>query len=277
MMKPLWRNILIGFFSVAVLTYAGLSLYSFHHADDSKTCRKLIVSLPDSSKIQLITIKDVLRILDDNGIDIKGNTLRNINTDEIERILLKNKMIQAVECYKTPSGVVDIKVRQRVPKFRVVGFGSYYVDENRKPLPVSANFAAYIPVVSGRVTASMACSQIFDFICFLEKNSFWNNQIEQINIREDKKVELVPRVGDYIIELGPLDNYEQKLGKLMKLYQRGFNLMGWNRYKTINLEYKNQVVCAKGMPDPPRLEQHKDSSLNHVNSVDKDSIIASKI
>lgn len=276
-MKAIWRTILIGFFVVAVLGYIGLSLYTFHHADDDKTCMKLIVSLPDSSKIQLITNKDVLRILDDNGVDIKGVRLRDINTDEIERILLRNKMIQAVECYKTPSGVVDIKVRQRVPKFRVVGFGSYYVDENRKPLPVSANFAAYIPVVSGRVTASMACTEMYDFVCFLEQNPFWNNQIMQINIREDKKVELVPRVGDYIIELGPLENYEQKLGKLMKLYKQGFNIMGWNRYKTINIEYKNQVVCAKGMPEQPRLEQQKDSSSTRVKVVDKDSIIASKI
>lgn len=276
-MKSVWKYILIGFFSTMVIGYGFFSLSYFHRADADKTCRKLKVLLPDSDKIQLINRKDVIRILVDNGIQVTGNRLKEINTEEIERILMRNKMIRSVECYKTPSGIVEIRVRQRVPKLRVVGFGSYYIDENRKPMPISTNFAAYVPVVSGRVTTSMACGPIFDFVTFLEENPFWNNQIEQINIREDQKVELIPRVGDYVIELGPLDNYESKLAKLMKLYVKGFNVMGWNRYKTINLEYRNQVVCSKNLPELPLDKQKNDSLSTGVKAVDKDSIIASKI
>ncbi|MEI7504622.1 MAG: hypothetical protein WCJ61_15195, partial [Paludibacter sp.] len=158
---------------------------------------------------------------------------------------------------------------QRCPKFRVVGFGSYYVDADRKTMPVSQNYAAYVPVVSGRITVSMATGKMFDFITFLEENPFWNAQIEQINVRDDLKIELVPRVGDAIILLGKLDNYVAKLKKLNRLYTEGFKVIGWNRYKIIDLEYKDQVVCTKIGVEPA----HKEIAV----VVKKDSIIAPKL
>ena len=36
---------------------------------------------------------------------------------------------------------------------------------------------------------------------------------------------------------------------VMIFYQNGLNKVGWNIYSTINLEYKNQVVCTK-IPKP---------------------------
>lgn len=112
-------------------------------------------------------------------------------------------------------------------------------------MPVSQNFAAYVPVVSGRVTKKMANWILFDFAEYINNDPFWNNQIEQININDKLKVELVPRVGEQIIIMGDLTRYKQKLEKLKKLYLYGLNEMGWNQYKTINLEYKDQVVCTK--------------------------------
>ena len=83
------------------------------------------------------------------------------------------------------------------------------------------------------------------------------------------KIELVPRVSDAIIVLGTLDNYQSKLEKLYKLYQKGFNVIGWNKYKVIDLQYKDQIVCSKtGQQIAPTKE---------VKEVKKDSIIAGKL
>ena len=83
---------------------------------------------------------------------------------------------------------------------------------------------------------------------------------------ENKKIELVPKVGLYTITLGTLDDYETKL---KKLYARGFNVIGWNRYRMIDLQYKDQIVCDK-MGEQPA---HKVEPI-----VEKmDSIIESKL
>ena len=40
--------------------------------------------------------------------------------------------------------------------------------------------------------------------------------------------------------------YEEKFEKLKMFYTEGLNKTdGWNKYSTINIKYKNQVVCTK--------------------------------
>ena len=268
-MKPVWKYIFITLFTLLVLGYLGYSLWYFSGRTQEKVCGKLLIKNNESSDKQLITENEIVGILEQNGLNPIGKTLKYIQTETIESVLQKNPMIKKAECYKTPSGIVKIDITQRVPKFRVVGLGSYYIDADRKPMPVSPNYAAYVPVVSGRVTVSMVAGKMFDFVTFLEGNPFWNAQIEQIFVREDGKIELVPRVGESIIVLGTLDNYQKKLEKLRKLYVNGFKTMGWNKYKVIDLQYKDQVVCNKeDVVLIPSLV---------VDSIKKDSIIAKKL
>jgi cell division protein FtsQ len=268
-MKPVWKYILISFFSLLILGYLGFSIWCFSGKNKEKVCGKLEIFLAENAGKQLITELEIAQILEQNGLNPIGKSIKNIRTESIEDILHKNPMIKVVECYKTPSGIVNIRILQRCPKFRVVGLGSYYIDSDRKLMPVSPNYAAYVPVISGRVTVSMVTGELFDFVSFLEGNPFWNAQIEQIYVREDKKIELIPRVGDAVIMLGTLDNYQKKLEKLRKLYVNGFKLMGWNKYKVIDLQYKDQVVCNKDeLVEQGKIEATKEK---------KDSIIASKL
>ena len=268
-MKPFLKYILITIFSIIVLGYMVFSLFYFSGNNKEIVCRKLEIVLADSLNIQLITQKDIAVMLDESNLNPVGKTIYQIRTESIEEALRRNPMIKQVECYKTPSGIVNIRIFQRCPKFRVVGFASYYIDTDRKPMPVSTNYAAYVPVVSGRVTLSMASGKLYDFVDFIAENPFWNAQIEQIFVRDDLKIELIPRVGDAVIMLGTLDNYAPKLEKLRKLYKGGFNVIGWNRYKMIDLQYKDQVVCDKMGEQPV----HKVAPIIEK----KDSIIESKL
>jgi len=268
-MKPVWKYILISLSTLIVLSYLVFSVLYFSTRKNDKVCGKLEIFMDESSGKQLITELEIVQLLEQNGLNPIGKSIKNIRTESIEDFLHRNPMIKVAECYKTPSGTINLRILQRCPKFRVVGTGSYYIDTDRKPLPISKNFAAYVPIISGRVTVSMVTGQLFDFVTFLEKNPFWNAQIEQIYVREDKKIELIPRVGDAIILLGTLDNYQKKLEKLRKLYVNGFKIFGWNKYKTIDLEYKDQVVCNKDEVIEPGREGFKTEK--------KDSIIASKL
>ena len=268
-MKPIWKYIFIGFFTILVIGYFVFSLWYFSGREKASVCKNLVIVLADSSNIQLITQKDIAQILEQNDLNPLGKTIKYIRTESIEDVLQKNPMIKVAECYKTPTGTVTVRIVQRCPKFRVVGFGSYYMDINRKPMPVSPNYAAYVPVVSGRVTITMAKGKMFDFVTYIVDHPFWNAQIEQIYVRDDLKIELVPRVSDAIIVLGTLDNYETKLDKLYKLYHKGFNIIGWNKYKVIDLQYKDQIVCSKTAQEIALTKE--------VKEVKKDSIIAAKL
>lgn len=268
-MKPVWKYISISFFALLVVGYIGFTLWHFNGKEKEIICTDLNINLSDKNERQLVTSGEIAQILEQNGLNPIGKTLTKIRTESIEVVLKKNPYIKTAECFTTPSGITNINISQRCPKFQVIGNENYYIDVDRKPLPISLHFAAYVPVVSGRVTLTMATGKLFDFIDFLEKNSFWNAQIEQIYVRNDLKIELVPRVGDAIVLLGTLDNYPAKLEKLRKLYIYGFNKMGWNRYKTIDLEYKDLVVCTKAG------KSEKDHPLN-LSSI-KGSVILKKL
>jgi cell division protein FtsQ len=56
---------------------------------------------------------------------------------------------------------------------------------------------------------------------------------------------MVPRIGDQMINFGSPDDYQEKLRNLKALYKEGFKNGGWTLYKSINLSYKNLVICLK--------------------------------
>ena len=244
MKRPVLNKILVTCSISAIILYVVVSLYGFTEKRKNKICEQINIVLADQGKNKLIDTESIELQLKSQQVYPVGKAIKDISTEKIENVLQQNGLIKSSECYFTPNGTVRVRIHQCIPKFRVIGQENYYIDTDRKKInPV--DYTAYVPVVSGYVTYEMASGELFDFITFLEKNSFWNAQIEQIYVRPDHKIELVPRVSDSIILLGSLENYPAKLDKLKKLYVNGFNKIGWNRYKTIDLQYKGQIVCTK--------------------------------
>jgi cell division protein FtsQ len=95
------------------------------------------------------------------------------------------------------------------------------------------------------LTGASQLKELFDLASFISDDKFWNSQISQLFINENNDVEMIPRVGNHNIVLGEAKQLEEKFAKLLIFYKKGLNNTGWNNYSTINLKYKNQVVCTK--------------------------------
>lgn len=223
-----------------VLGYLVFALIRFSVDESDIKCKNLFINV--DGKIELIKSDELNDMLRENDLHPIGQSLNRLRTEQIERFLEQNPLVKKAVCYHTPVGCVFVKVSLREPKFLVMTNENYYVDHHKEILPVPLHAVAYVPVVTGRVTRSMAKGPLFDFVDFIGKHSFWNAQISQIHVREDMKIELVPRVGNTVILLGSLDAYEDKLSRVYRLYNEGFKVMGWNRYKKIDLQYDNQIV-----------------------------------
>ena len=100
-------------------------------------------------------------------------------------------------------------------------------------------------VASGYISQRYAKKYLTGIGRIFVENSFWNSEIEQINVLKDGSVELVPRVGNHIVYLGEPFNIERKLKRLYDFYVYGLNKIGWNKYQYINLEFDNQIICRK--------------------------------
>jgi cell division protein FtsQ len=144
-------------------------------------------------------------------------------------------------------GKLVISLDERTP---VVRFKSstedYYMDMGGIKVPVSPKYVERILLATGTVPTDEAIKkELLKMTDFVNKDEFWRAQIEQVFIQENGELLLVPQVGDYVIEFGTPDDYQSKFRNLKAVYQQGFKNLGWNRYKTISVKYRNQVVCTK--------------------------------
>ncbi len=254
MKAPKIRHILSILGVILLTSYIVFAIITFSPKDNNIICSDLVINFPGNDKNRLYTKDDISEILSNAGLHPLGESYKDVQTEKIEKKLRSNFLINYAECFKSPSGKVFLTLSQRTPKYLIAGNQSYFVDNNREIMPAILDHAVYVPVVSGYITSSMAEGSLFDFVSYLEENSFWDNQIEQIYVKKDLTVELIPRVGNTIIELGTLENFQKKLEKLKLLYSQAFTQIGWDRYEKIDLQYENQIVCSKSdrKPEPPK-------------------------
>ena len=245
MKKSNWSYISIGFLVLCLLGYVVFAVVKFSKESDTQECSGTIIRIMDENQRQFISKGDIDKILTKNHISFQGKQAEQIDCKTIEDCIKKNPVVREVHCYKTPSGTVKIDVWQRTPIMRVMGTTNYYVDDEGEVIPISPNVTAYVPIVTGNVNKKFAVEEISKFVVYLQNNKFWNSQIEQIHVDKNNEILLIPRVGDHEIILGKLDGFELKMEKLRKFYNDGLAKIGWGDYKTINLKYKNQVVCTK--------------------------------
>ena len=85
----------------------------------------------------------------------------------------------------------------------------------------------------------------FKIARFVRQDKFLNAQIEQLFVNKELDWVLIPKVGNHTIVLGSAEDLEAKFKKLKLFYKKAMKNIGWDKYRTINLKYKNQVVCTK--------------------------------
>ena len=241
------KRILLSIVLLLVIAYLVVAVTAFNRKPTSQVCQDVELVIKDTVYAGFITKKEVATLLEKKGISPIGKDLERVRTKTLERELAKHPLIDQVECYKTPSGKLCIEVTQRTPILRVMSANgeNYYLDNKGTVMPPDAKCVAHLAVVTGNVEKSFAMRDLYKFGVFLQKNSFWNAQIEQIHVLPGKNIELVPRVGDHLIYLGKIAGFEKKLKRVKAFYERGLNQVGWNKYSRISVEFDNQIICTK--------------------------------
>ena len=245
-MSKTFKIVLTSVCATLVCAYLISAMVVFPDHKKEKVCQRFDITIIDSAQHRFISALDLRQMLRSEGLLPENKPYGEIQTHAVEEAALRAEVINDAQCYKTNDGTVRLLVNQREPRLRVIsasGEENYYVDADRSIMKASFKTACHVPVVTGAVTHEMAKNELFDFTEWLDDHSFWNAQIEQINVRSNREVELIPRVGGHVILLGSLTDYEQKLDKLATFYDEGFNKVGWLPYSEVDLRFKGQIVC----------------------------------
>ena len=168
-----------------------------------------------------------------------------VNKVSLERVLVKNPMIKSAQVYYSLDGYIHVNIQQREPVLRVLTGEGYYVDRDGRVMPLSSKFTSRVVVATGDINKKFACEKLGPFAMKLKNEPFWDAYIEQLVVRSNEDVVMIPKVGDFRIVLGKVDDCEVRLEKLILFLKDGITKKGWNRYKEINLKFDNQVVCVR--------------------------------
>ncbi len=220
-------------------------------------CKGVVVDFDKEQRLYFVDEADVKEYLFKSlGDSIKGDKLGSLNLMKIESAAEKNPYVRDAETFIDAAGNVHVSIAQKQPLARVINKNgvNYYIDERENKIPVTSKFTCRVIVVTGNIEEGIQKSKIIESATlknvlrlthYIHSNAFWNAQIEQIAVTNENEFQLVPKIGNHIIEFGAAENIEEKFSKLQTFYKEGLNYVGWNNYKTINLKFDNQVVCTK--------------------------------
>ena len=221
-------------------------------------CRSIEVILLDSLQNRFVTKSEVVEIMDGFMGTSIGKSVGEVDLNLIEKLLNKRSAIKLSQASITRDGKLRIDITQRKPVLRIqTENGGFYVDEEQYIFPLVPTFTSYVPVVSGKIPLSIDAEyrgkaqddkenwmeQIMLLGSYMSNDPFWNAQIEQIYIDNNGDVILSPRVGNHKIIFGDLKDISAKFNKLYTFYKNVVPAEGWDKYSTVNLKYKDQIVC----------------------------------
>ncbi|WP_345233172.1 cell division protein FtsQ [Olivibacter ginsenosidimutans] len=250
-----WRNVLYVFTWIVSLVGFFVLMGFINAKKNREVCKSVKVIVPGTQAF--VSQEDVFKTIDNNGGPLVGRPLKYLPIHELENKLRENPFIKHVNVYAEMDGKVNVKIEQREAVIRIINSAGddFYLDGSGVKFPASKLYAPHVIVANGNVSEqfngrqdTMRSSQLKDLhkvALFLQTDSLWNSQIEQLYVNPENDMELIPRIGNQKIILGNGDSLQEKFDKLLLFYKQVIPKAGWGKYKTVNLKFANQLVCEK--------------------------------
>lgn len=248
-------NLLFWIFVVATVVFIIPATLS---KDSSTICKKIDITIQPKSDLFFVEEEHVLEAITDanDGASIIGESKKNLNLHDMEKSLMANGYLENASVFQRLNGDLEIEVQQKIPVVRIINknMESYYLDKNNKKIPYNKDFAPRLLVASGAISETYEDStsakstnlqNISKVVQFIIQNTLWKAQIEQLYVDKLGRIYLIPKIGSHTIVLGSATDLEEKFEKLLAFYKGGLGQLGWEKYKTIDLRFKNQIVAKK--------------------------------
>lgn len=235
----------------------------YYHWHYLKPCSRIRITIVDSAKYHFVTRRDIQNTIISNNGNLLGKPLKEIRIDEIENTMSRYRELKSAEAVFEIDGTLHIYADQRTPVMRVMPNegGDYYIDVEGIVIRRRNLYTPRLHIVGGNINISQSMlngvsvldtsiknsilKDIYYLVKYINRDNFWSAQIDQIFVDGKDEIDLIPRVGNHTVHLGSAENYEGKLRNLQAFYDKVLPEVGWNKYSTINLAFKDQIVCKR--------------------------------
>ena len=235
-----------------------LSLIAFTEIrHGQKQVRAVVVRLSQVDGHQFLTKRDVSGYLTNEGADpVIGKAYTELDFRRLETRLRQHGLVQTCQVSRDLSGNLLVTIEQPRPVARLLASGDgvrsvkgQYVSEKGLFFPISMNYSARVPILTGRYfavnrsLASVRNPPLLTLLKQIQDDPFWRAQITELSVDEQGDVTMWPQLGNHRIEFGPPVDLEAKFKKLKLFYTDVLPAKGWDRYSRVSVQYRNQIVC----------------------------------
>lgn len=169
--------------------------------------------------------------------------VKAVDLNELEEVLTHHNSIEQADVFWGIDGALNVQVKQRLVLARVMdGFSTYYIDNKGDKMELSEEFSAQVPVVFGEVSR-VDRQKLLELLKEIYEDEFLKQQVTEVLILNNQKIEMKVRDGDYVVKFGVLDHIYQKLQnyKAFKSYSKQHIE---RKYQIINISFTKQVICS---------------------------------
>lgn len=222
-----------------------------------KHVRAVVVRLDQIDGHRFLTRRDVMGYLTNEGADpVIGEAFEDIDLRRLEKRLQQHGLVKKCQVFRDLTGSLLVVIEQPRPLARLMPSGDgirnvagQYVSEEGRFFPVSMNYSARVPILTGNYFAtnrSLANDRnraLLDLLKRIHDDPFWRAQITELSVDERGEITMWPEMGKHKIEFGPPTELDEKFKKLKLVYTDVLPAKGWDHYSRVNVQYRNQIVC----------------------------------
>ena len=191
-----------------------------------------------------ITHKTVSKLLIQNQQTVTGKPKEIIDLNRLETALNSNPMIKSAQVHMSVDGVLTAEIEQKKPIARVRTNASFYIDDEGSFMPLSTNYSARVPLVTGNIDKNKL-TNIFKIAQKIQSDEFLKKHVIAIHQNDDNTIDLRVRENDFKIQLGSLRQLDKKINNLKVFYQKAIKDKAIDTYNVVNLKFDSQVICTK--------------------------------
>jgi len=231
---------------IKVVTLLGLVVFLFAFSSIRNSTRKvsgLEIKFVGEDNL-FITRKTVSKLLIQNQQSVTNKPKEIIDLNGLENALASNSMIKKAQVFIGVDGKITAEIEQKKPIARVSTNASYYIDDLGSYMPLSTNYTARVPLITGAVYKN-DLANVYTIASKVQQDDFLKKHVVEIHQNEDKSIDLKFRLHDFTIQLGQLRALDKKINNLKAFYQKAMKDQTLNRYSKVNLKFDSQVICTK--------------------------------
>jgi cell division protein FtsQ len=235
-----WNNVRLVLMMMVVVT---LYAFSGHRNSTRKLAGSQVTFTGDENLF--LTEDAVNKLLIEKNSRAQSIQRDWVDLNRLEKAVEKHRMVEKSEVFVSIDGVLKAVVKQKTPIARVfVRDSSYYVDSKGNVMPLSSQYTARVPVVSGDVTPGKI-QEVAGVLKMIHDDEFLKQNIIGVKVLASGAMEMENRNFDFAIDYGKPVNIKRKFANYKAFFQKAAADSTIKKYKKISLRFSNQVVCTK--------------------------------